>query len=123
MRAVFFSIRDRLDRVGITLSGLCLVHCLLGLVLVAVLGIGGEWLLAPVIHRAGLALAIAIGIVTIGLGVTRHGRLGPLVLAAAGLSLMAGGLFVEHGAKEAALTIVGVVLLASAHILNLRHAH
>lgn len=123
MRAVFLSIRDRLDRVGITLSGLCLVHCLLGLVLVAVLGVGGEWLLAPVIHRAGLALAIGIGIVTIGLGVMRHGRLGPLFLAAAGLSLMAGGLFVEHGVKEATLTIVGVVLLASAHILNLRHAH
>ena len=54
-------IRDRLDRVGITLSGLCLVHCLAGLLLVTVLGVGGQWILDPAIHRVGLALAIAVG--------------------------------------------------------------
>ncbi|MDD3797680.1 MAG: MerC domain-containing protein [Novosphingobium sp.] len=123
MRAALLSIRNRMDRVGIALSGLCLIHCLAGLMLVAVLGIGGGWLLAPVIHRAGLALAIGVGAVTIGLGVLRHGRLGPLVFAGFGLSLMAAGLVVEHGAGEAALTISGVVLLAAAHILNLRHTH
>jgi len=123
MRTALLSIRDRLDRVGITLSGLCLVHCVLGLMLVTVLGIGGEWLLNPEIHRVGLALAIGIGVVTIGLGVARHGRMGPLVLGIAGLSLMAVGLLVDHGVKEAALTIGGVILLASGHILNLRHTH
>ena len=64
-----------------------------------------------------------MGVVTIGLGVLRHGRFGPLVLAAFGLSFMAAGLFVDHGAKEAFLTITGVALLAGAHILNLRHTH
>ena len=56
MRTALLSIRDRLDRVGITLSGLCLVHCLAGLVLVTVLGVGGQWMLDPAIHRVGLAL-------------------------------------------------------------------
>ena len=123
MRAALLSIRDRLDRVGITLSGLCLIHCVAGLMLVTVLGIGGEWLLAPEIHRIGLALAIAVGLVTIGLGAFRHGKLGPLVLAAIGLMLMGGALAVDHGVEEAVLTIGGVVLLAIAHILNLRHTH
>ena len=123
MRAALLSIRDRLDRVGITLSGLCLIHCVAGLMLVTVLGIGGEWLLAPEIHRIGLALAIAVGLVTIGLGAFRHGKLGPLVLAAVGLMLMGGALAVDHGVEEAVLTIGGVVLLAIAHILNLRHTH
>lgn len=122
MRAALLSIRDRLDRVGVALSGLCVVHCLAGLVLVSVLGLGAEALLAPAWHRAGLALAIVIGAVTIGLGVMRHGRLLPLVVACVGLALMSGGLFVSHGAEEAALTVPGVVLVALAHLLNLRQA-
>ena len=123
MRRALLSIRDRLDRTGIVLSGLCLVHCLAGLVLVSMLGLGGEALLAPVWHRFGLALAILVGGVAIGFGASRHGRLAPLVVAAIGLAFMGGALVVSHGPKEAALTILGVALVAAAHILNLRHAH
>ena len=123
MRTALLSIRDRLDRVGITLSGLCLVHCLAGLLLVAVLGVGGQWILDPAIHRVGLALAIAVGAATIGLGVLRHGKFGPLALGTVGLLLMGAALAVDHGVQEAALTIGGVLLLAAAHILNLRHTH
>ena len=123
MRAALLSIRDRLDRVGITLSGLCLIHCLAGLLLVTVLGVGGNWLLAPEIHRVGLAFAIVVGVFTIGLGVFRHGRMGPMVLGTLGLALMTAGLFVEHGVPEMAFTVSGVILLACGHILNLRHTH
>ena len=123
MRAALLSIRDRLDRVGITLSGLCLIHCLAGLLLVTVLGVGGQWMLAPEIHRIGLALAIVVGVFTIGLGVVRHGRMGPMILGTVGLALMTAGLFADHGVEEAVFTIGGVVLLAGAHILNLRHTH
>ena len=123
MHAALLSIRDRLDRVGITLSGLCLIHCLAGLLLVTVLGVGGNWLLAPEIHRVGLAFAIVVGVFTIGLGVFRHGRMGPMVLGTLGLALMTAGLFVEHGAQEMVFTVSGVILLACGHILNLRHTH
>lgn len=121
MRAALLSIRDRFDRLGVALSGLCVVHCLAGLLLVSVLGLGSEALLAPAWHRAGLALAIVIGAVSIGLGVMRHGRIAPLLVACAGLALMTGGLFVSHGFEEAALTVPGVALVALAHLLNLRH--
>jgi hypothetical protein len=111
-----------MDRFGIALSGLCLLHCMAGLVLVAILGLGGGWLLSPEIHRYGLALAIAIGIVTIGLGALRHGRRVPLLIATCGFALMAGALVVGHGVGEAIFTISGVALVAFAHVLNLRHA-
>lgn len=122
MRMAFVMIRDRLDRAGILLSGLCAIHCLVGLLLVTALGLGGELLLSPEIHRVGLGLAIAVGLVTIGLGALRHGRVLPLVVAGAGLSLMGSALAVGHGPMEAVLTILGVALVASAHVMNLRHA-
>jgi hypothetical protein len=65
MRAAFITIRDRLDRLGILLSGLCAVHCVLGLVLVTLLGLGGGALLAPEIHETGLVLAVIIGTATL----------------------------------------------------------
>ena len=40
-----------------------------------------------------------------------------------GLLLMGAALAVDHGVEEAVLTIGGVLLLAGAHILNLRHTH
>ncbi len=115
-------IRPKLDRLGITLSGLCAVHCLLGLVLVSVLGLGSEALLSPSIHRYGLALAVLIGAVTLGLGALRHGKRMPLLIGCAGLAMMSLGLVVPHGLPEAAVTIAGVVLVATAHIRNLRRS-
>jgi hypothetical protein len=123
MRAALLSIRDRLDRFGVLLSGLCALHCLAGLLLVAGLGLGGEVLLAPAIHRIGLALAIGVGAATLVLGVMRHGDPVPLQAGGVGIALMALALFVGHGALEAVLTIIGVAILAWAHIRNLRHAH
>ncbi len=122
MRQAIYSIRTRLDRFGILISGICAIHCVLGLVLVSVLGLGGEALLAPAIHETGLALAIGVGIITLGIGAMRHGKPGPLLIGACGLALMTAGLAVPHGPLEALLTIAGVGLVAIAHIRNLRHA-
>lgn len=120
MRAAVALIRNRLDRMGILLSGLCLLHCLAGILLVAGLGLGGNFLFAPSIHRIGLALAIVIGGITLAIGVTRHGDPRPLQLGAGGLVLMALALAAGHGLAEALLTIAGVSLLAWAHLRNLR---
>lgn len=122
MRRAFLSIRDRFDRTGLMLSGLCAVHCVAGLVLVSLLGLGGELLLAPEIHRIGLALALVVGLVSLGFGLARHGNPGPLVVGLAGLCLMAAALAAGHGVPEAVLTIAGVALVAAAHLRNLRHA-
>lgn len=122
MRSAMLSIRDRLDRVGVLLPGLCAVHCLLSIVLVSALGLGGQALLAPAIHEIGLMLAILVGALTLGVGVIRHGKPAPLMIGGAGLALMGFALTVEHGLPEALLTIAGVALVATAHIQNLRHA-
>ena len=115
-------IRHRLDRVGVLLSGLCVVHCVAGLVLIAGLGLSGGLLLDPIIHRVGLLLATIVAGVAIGLGALRHRRRAPFVVAMTGLSFMGGALAVEHGLEEAVLTIIGVTLVAAGHLLNLRKA-
>ncbi len=113
-------IRGRLDRIGIVLSGLCLLHCVLGLVLVAALGLGGTFLLHPAIHEVGLLMATIVAAVAIGVGAMRHRRAVPFVVAMTGLSFMGGALAIGHGFEEAVLTLIGVVLVATGHILNLR---
>ena len=115
-------IRDRFDRLGMVLSGLCLVHCIAGLVIVAGLGLGGTFLLDPMIHRVGLLLAVLVAGVAIGLGALRHRRRAPFVVAMTGLSVMGGALAVDHGFEEAVLTVIGVSLVALGHLLNLRKA-
>ena len=116
------SIRQRFDRLGVLLSGLCALHCLLSIVVVSVLGLGGQLLLAPEIHEVGLALAIMVGTVTLGIGVWRHGQPAPLVIGGIGIALMGYALTVPHGPQEALFTIAGVALVAYAHIRNLRLA-
>jgi hypothetical protein len=117
------SIRGQIDRAGITLSALCAVHCLATLVLVSALGIGGSVLAKPIIHEAGLAVAMVIAAVAIGIGALRHRRAAPFVTAMTGLSFMGGALAVPHGYEEAVLTIIGVGLVSLGHVLNMRHAH
>ncbi|WP_340588253.1 MerC domain-containing protein [Erythrobacter alti] len=115
-------IRGKLDRVGIFLSALCLLHCVVGLLLVAGMGLGATFFLDPAIHKFGLLLATIVAGVAIGMGAVRHRRAGPFVIAMTGLSFMGGALAVGHGPEEAVLTMIGVGLVAVGHLLNLRHA-
>lgn len=113
-------LRGRFDRLGVLISGLCMVHCVAGLFLIGVLGLGGGVLLNPAIHRFGLVAAFVVGLFTIGTGALRHGHRLPLALGTTGLALMAAAIASDHGTSEALLTISGVVLVASAHIVNMR---
>jgi hypothetical protein len=119
MYSAITNLRDRLDRTGVWLSGLCALHCVVSVVLVSVLGLGGQFLLDPAIHEFGLIAALVVGTISLGYGVMRHGRMGPLAIGATGLLLMALAIGTHHGIEEAALTIAGVALVAIAHIRNL----
>ncbi len=115
-----------LDRSALTLSGLCLVHCLAGSVLLAVASVGGGFF-SHELHAVGLALALPLAVFALWRGARRHGRRAVLVLGGCGVSLMAASLAVGHGSSETMLSVTGVSLLAAAHLLNLRwsrnHAH
>jgi uncharacterized membrane protein YdfJ with MMPL/SSD domain len=109
-----------MDRLGIALSGLCLVHCLASAVLVAVLASAGGALLDHRIHAVGLVLAIALGLVALGRGIVEHGFMMPAAIGGLGLGVMAGALSLPHDSGEILYTLAGVALLALGHDLNRR---
>lgn len=120
MRDAVLSIRDKLDRFGVLLSGLCALHCVLSIVAVSALGLGGQVLFSPWIHRFGLAAAVVVGILTLAYAAVKHNRFENLRLGSIGIGLMGSALAVGHGLAEAVLTIAGVSLVALAHLRNLR---
>jgi hypothetical protein len=111
---------DRLDRLAIGLSSLCLVHCVATVLLAATLASAGAALANPAWHEIGFALAMLIGAVALGRGYAVHRDWRPLSLGLAGLALMGVGLIRAEGLPEIASTMTGVALLAVAHRLNTR---
>ena len=110
----------RLDRIAISLSGLCLVHCVATTVLLAMLSAAGGFLGAHWIHEVGLTLAMALGAVALGKGIFEHGFMMPSAVGGLGLGVMAGALTLPHDGSEALATVVGVLILALGHDLNRR---
>ncbi|MES2291158.1 MAG: MerC domain-containing protein [Pseudomonadota bacterium] len=108
-----------LDRLAIGLSAMCVVHCVLSVVLVALLS-SATFLTDPVIHRAGLAGAVLLAAVALRQGYVSHRARRPAIVGLAGLSLMTFALFVPHGWAEVAATVTGVSILAAAHLMNAR---
>jgi hypothetical protein len=114
---------SRLDRMAIALSGLCVVHCVATTVMVAMVSAAGGLLGANWVHELGLAVAILLGAVALGRGISQHGFMMPSAVGGLGLGVMGGALSMPHGGAEAACTIVGVLILALGHDLNRRGTH
>lgn len=109
---------QRIDRIAIGLSGVCLVHCLGTAVALAMLASAGGFLGAPVIHEVGLVLAMLLGALALGRGAAEHGYLLPVAVGGLGLGVMGGALQLPHDGGEALYTMVGVGFLALGHRLN-----
>jgi hypothetical protein len=108
------------DRIGITLSGLCLVHCLGSAIVLAMLASAGGIFLNPLFHEIGLVLAIGFGMIALGRGIVEHGFMMPSAIGGLGLGVMSGALTMPHDGAEVTYTIVGVAILALGHDLNRR---
>ena len=109
---------SRLDRFAMSLSGLCLVHCLATAVALAFLSAAGSFLGAPAIHEVGLTLAMILGAIALGKGIFEHGFMMPSAVGGLGLGVMAGALTLPHDGREALATVFGVLILALGHRLN-----
>ena len=109
---------SRLDRMAMALSGLCLVHCVGTAILLALLSAAGGFLGSPIIHEVGLTIAMALGAAALGRGILEHGFMMPSAVGGLGLGVMAGALSIPHDGREPIYTVIGVMILALGHRLN-----
>ena len=121
------SILQKADRVGFAASFLCALHCALLPVVLALLpafGLGlGGWV---DIDQAFVVFATLLAATTLTLGWRRHRFFRAWALLAPGLAAIWAGAFTplhDHGILHAVVMTVGGLLLAGAHLLNLRLTH
>ncbi|RIV85516.1 MerC domain-containing protein [Aurantiacibacter xanthus] len=110
------------DGVAISLSAVCVVHCLALPLIIALLPALSQWLHLPeAIHAWLLACAIPVSMLVLGKSAHRHrAARGTLLLGIAGLALMGGALMAPTETLETVITVSGAALLASAHVQNWR---
>lgn len=115
------------DAVAISLSGLCLAHCLALPLAAGFLPLLGAWAEAEWVHWGFVALAAPVSLWTL----TRP-QAKPLSAVIVGLAALGLGLLVAGAAGypvhdwETALTVAGGLSLAAAHLINWRrqsHRH
>ena len=105
------------------LSFACLLHCLFTPLLVSVLPLFGLGLLAGggfhAVFAVGVMLAAAVALIP---GFRVHRRVSVPALGFAGVTSVGVGAAMSHGGAETLLTVIGSLLLVTAHITNLRYA-
>ena len=115
------------DRVGLAASFLCALHCALlplALAVLPALGLNvGGWI---DFDQAFVVLATVLGLTTMTLGYRRHRAFRAWALLVPGLALVWAGSFTwlhDHGPAHVGIMVAGGLLLAGAHLLNLRLTH
>jgi hypothetical protein len=118
---------QRADRIGLAASFLCAVHCaLLPLALAVLPTLGLSFSGRVDIDQAFVVFATLLGATTLAIGFRRHRAFRAWVLLLPGLALVWIGAFSvlhTHGLLHAAVMTAGGLMIAGAHLLNLRLSH
>jgi len=108
-----------IDTAAISLSGLCLVHCLALPFLASIIPFLGaaaemEWL-----HKTFVLIACFLAVFAVATTQKHTSKITFAILAGVGLGLLLSGAFVEplHD-HETLLTTIGAILLAGAHLIR-----
>lgn len=114
---------QRLDRLGVSASLLCGIHC----AIIPILA-GLPWLASVATFDSGwidsgfLAIGLLVGFVAMGRGYRVHRRIAPSTLLAAGLaSLIVSFYVLGHHSGEGlgvASALLGATLVCGSHLLN-----
>ena len=130
--ALSFRLHHLVDRFGAAGSLLCAVHCaVLPLALALVPSLGLAFLMRDGVELAVVVFVTGLGLSSLWMGYRRHHVLRALLLLGLGLGALWAGLAyppLHHSrVPHAVVMTLGGVLVALAHLLNLRlnhrHAH
>lgn len=113
------------DRVGASASLLCAIHCAaLPFVLVLLPFVGLGFLANDTFERAFVVVASVLALFALTRGFRHHQQPLPLVMGGFGIALLALGVssvMAHPAAVHSVVVSLGGLLLASAHVVNLRH--
>ena len=112
------------DQVGMTVSSLCFVHCVLTPIFVLTLPWLGEYFDDPLFHIFVFLLVVPIGLYAFNQGYKHHKNKWILILGIPGLLAVGLGAWVPREIQDfighETVTIFGSILLVSAHYINRR---
>ncbi len=114
----------RLDAVAIGLSGICVIHCLALPVLVVFIPVFSQFSEAEWFHKTLVLLALPVSGFAILRSTYEPSRALFITLVFVGGLLLFGGAFIEKFHEfEVFLTLLGALILSSAHLIRWRHSH
>lgn len=115
--------RSRLDKIGMTASTLCALHCAVVPLLLTFLPLSGLGILTHPLFEWGMVLlALLLGVSSIFLSYFRtHRRAMPLLLLLIGFVAIIAGHIYLHGWLEAIIVPAGGLTIALAHFLNYKY--
>lgn len=113
------------DRIGVAGSALCMVHCISTPLLLGYLStIGLGFFAHELFHQVFAVALLAVAIFAFLPGYRAHKRKGIILAAGVGVTLLIAGGFLHFESlpsfAEHILTVIGSVLLVSAHFFNRR---
>lgn len=116
------NILGKLDKLGMTASTACAIHCALVPLLISFLPLWGLSFLAEEWVELGMiGLAVILGLMSLGFSYMRHHRRGlPLLILSAGFVLVFTGHFFGTEMLEPVLIPLGGFIIAAAHFANWR---
>ena len=116
------SYKINLDRIGITASALCAIHCAALPFLITVLPMWGMGFLAnEAVEMTMIAVSLILGIWSLSTAYRKqHHRISPILILITGFSCIAFGHFSGIGLLEPILIPLGGFTIATAHYINLR---
>jgi hypothetical protein len=119
------------DRLGISVSLACVLHCLLLPVMILLGPVFGQFFTDPIFHLFIAIIVIPVAIYALASGYRKHRVFNVLILGGLGLAAIGIGLVIEqshieiHAAHSSTLSAVAMITagltLAAAHLMNLRH--
>ena len=117
-------LRSLLDRVGICLSALCIIHCLLTPAALILLPSLNLFVFEESFHRLAVMVILPVAILALLPGLLSHGRPAPILAGFVGAALVLTAVIelghVHGSLAEITLSILGSVVLIFSHVLNLR---
>lgn len=121
---VFEETTDRWDKLGIFLSSLCALHCLVTPLLVLALPMMGEFFENEVVHVLMAVFVVPVGLFAFWSGFRHHRKVKVFALGVVGLTLVGGAPLAPHSWVDVfghdLITITGSICLIIAHLLNRR---